>query len=75
MKAKAKTLKVWCESEGQYVKPLAYNRRPKYVRCPKCRRRLIPRTIDVSCFNGPEFEPQYVIPCHKTRVKQGKDGT
>lgn len=40
--------------------------RPDHVRCPKCGRRLVPRTINVE-EGSFAFEEGYVIPPHKIR--------
>jgi len=58
----------WCEHTGiidtDFKAP-----RPKHVRCPKCRRRLIPKTTNAEPL-GTIFEPVYSIPRHK--IPHGK---
>ena len=55
----------WCDYTG-HVNPTQKGKRPQHVRCPNCRRRLVPRTMDAEPF-GPHFQPYYVIPPHKKR--------
>jgi len=53
----------WCDFTER-VPAKTDGKRPNHIRCPKCRRRLIPKTETTDGFLEP-FEAYYVIPPHK----------
>lgn len=58
----------WCPIENVTVHAVN-GKRPNKIRCPNCRKRLTPQTINSEPFD-PEFKPIYRIPPHK--VPHGK---
>ena len=44
-------------------------KRPNRIKCPQCKRRLTPQTIDAEPYD-PEFEATYIIPPHKKSTKK-----
>jgi hypothetical protein len=68
-----KDKKYWCSYTG-HVPAKKDGKRPKHVRCPICRRRLIPQTVngEPQAPNGwgEDFQAEYQIPYHK--IPHGK---
>jgi len=52
----------WCDYSG-HIPAKKDGKRPHHIRCPKCRRRLIPKTMNAEPFGN--FQAYYVIPAHK----------
>jgi|WetSurMetagenome_2_1015567.scaffolds.fasta_scaffold35321_9 hypothetical protein len=60
-KPKRHPVTAWCDYTGM----IQYGgKRPNHIRCPKCRRRLIPKTVDIEPYD-PEPCLIYTIPKHK----------
>jgi hypothetical protein len=53
----------WCAYSDYALAP-PKGKKLRKVRCPVCRKRMIPRTLDAEPF-GKYFEPYCVIPRHK----------
>jgi hypothetical protein len=58
----------WCDYSGHPWKTKD-DKRPSHVRCPKCRRRLIPQTKNCEP-SGFSFDIVYMIPPHKKPHKK-----
>jgi len=56
----------WCEYEEHLLTERSSG---GVVRCPRCRKRLILRTLDAEP-HGNNFTPVYVIPPHKLPYKK-----
>lgn len=52
----------WCSYTGHITIPRG--EKPGKIRCPKCRKRMMPQTLDSEPF-GAHFDPYYIIPRHK----------
>lgn len=71
----------WCPGgdHGRHVKPKPNGRRPSRARCPTCKKRFTPRTVDYEPLSpntaskyGELGEPGFVIPPHKWPKKKRK---
>lgn len=68
-KPKRKPETEWCDFSDNV--PSKNGKRPNHIRCPKCGRRLIPRTVDVEPYD-PKPCLVYLIPPHKIpKTKRG----
>ncbi len=56
----------WCDYTGYVSVPresVLANKKLRKVRCPACRKRMTPRTLNAEPFGN--FDAYYVIPRHK----------
>lgn len=51
----------WCSYTGHV--PTPKGKKPGKIRCPLCRKRMTPQTLNGEPFG--HFAPYYVIPMHK----------